>query len=203
MDVPRWFADLMESELRGIVSLSSEQLARLHSHYELLVKWNQRMNLTSICSPEEIVIRHYCESLFFGAEMAKAGGGGSIVDVGSGAGFPGIPVAVLHPEWRVTLVESNVRKSVFLRESSRGLTNVTVKAVRAESLAEHFDRVVSRAVKPEDVLRLLPRLAGQVGLLLGETDLASIRDSRGFRWLDPVKLPWGDHRLAVFGECFT
>src|SRR6266849_6476088 len=131
MAVAAWFADLLKQELQGRVDLSDSQIAQLHEHYELLQRWNQKINLTSIPSGPEAVVRHYCESLFFAANLpvtAKA----RIADLGSGAGFPGVPIAILRPEWVVALIESHKRKAVFLREATRGLGNAVVLANRAE-----------------------------------------------------------------------
>src|ERR1017187_6190482 len=101
------------------------------------MRWNRSLNLTAIRSREEAIERHYCESLFLGARLPA--GALRIADVGSGAGFPGFPVAVLRPECSVTLIESHKRKAVFLREASRTLPNVRVFAKRAEDVGERFD----------------------------------------------------------------
>src|SRR6266853_1771414 len=161
MAVAAWFADLLKQELQGRVDLSDSQIAQLHEHYELLQRWNRKINLTSIPSGAEAVIRHYCESLFFGANLPiteKA----TIADLGSGAGFPGVPVAILRPEWTVALIESHQRKAVFLREASRGLGNVVVLANRAGDVEGSFDWLVSRAVDAKDVLENTPRLATHI-----------------------------------------
>src|SRR5258708_14809083 len=167
MPVAAWFAELLERELHGLVNLSDVQIGQLHEHYELLERWNRKINLTSIPSGPEAVIRHYCESLFFAANLPvteKA----RIADLGSGAGFPGVPMAILRPEWATALIESHQRKAVFLREATRGLGNVVVLANRAEDVGIGFDWLVSRAVDPKDVLRNTPRLAPHIGLMLGE-----------------------------------
>src|SRR5208337_5462263 len=169
MELPR-FAELLSRQLNGIANLSAPQVSSLHSHFELLLKWNQRINLTSVRSPEEIITRHYCESIFFGAHLPDAPDGFRILDLGSGAGFPGVPMAVLRPGWRITLLESHQRKAVFLRESTRGLPNVSVVSQRIEAVSARFDWLVSRAVKLEDVLGAIPRVSSLVGLLMGEAD---------------------------------
>src|SRR5262249_25647948 len=147
---------------------------QLESHFNLLTAWNQRLNLTRIESLEDAVKLHYCESLFLGYWLPP--GALHIADVGSGAGFPGIPIAILRPECSVTLVESHQRKSVFLAEASRGLPNVRVLLSRAEEIHESFDWVVSRAVDPKSVLNLnqAPRAAllsneGQTPIPWGRT----------------------------------
>jgi 16S rRNA (guanine527-N7)-methyltransferase len=197
--VPRWFQELLERELRPWLTLSSEQIRRLWEHYELLLRWNEKINLTSIHPGEEMVIRHHCESLFFGAHLPVAPEASSILDFGSGAGFPGVPMAILEPRWRITLLESNHRKAVFLRESTRRLPEVSVLVERAESVERGYDWLVSRGVDPGDVLKNVPRLAPRVGLMLGEDDFFAVREHPGIAWSEPVRLPWGDRRLCVFG----
>jgi 16S rRNA (guanine527-N7)-methyltransferase len=195
----RHFAELLSRELAGIVDLSWEQVAFLHAHFELLLRWNQRLNLTSVRSPEEIITRHYCESIFFGLHLPAAPDGISVLDLGSGAGFPGVPMAVLRPEWQVTLVESHKRKGVFLRESTRGLHNVSVLSERVESVEDRYGWLVSRAVRLPDVLSQVPRLSGRVGLLMGEADLGELHESCDIEWSEPVRVPWGDRRICVYG----
>lgn len=200
MPVPAWFAEVLERELRPWLSLSHQQLTDLYTHYQLLERWNERINLTSLKPGVEMVIRHYCESLFLGAQLPVAGDAALIVDVGSGAGFPGVPIAILRPRWQVTLVESVQRKAVFLREATRHLKNVAVLAQRAEDVQGHFDWIVSRAVHPKDILANLPRLASRVGLLVGETNFQALESFKTIAWSQPVRLPWGDRRLCMLGE---
>ncbi|HTA68631.1 MAG TPA: 16S rRNA (guanine(527)-N(7))-methyltransferase RsmG [Bryobacteraceae bacterium] len=200
MAAPRWFAELIQKELQPWLTLFEDQIRNLWEHYEVLLRWNDRINLTSIPPGEEMVIRHYCESVFFGAHMPGASGEPSILDMGSGAGFPGVPIAILRPAWRITLLESHQRKAVFLRESTRGLPNISVLARRAESVPGRFDWVVSRGVDPKEVLRNVPRLARSVGLMLGEDDFSAIQSFQDIAWSKLVRLPWGDRRLCVYGE---
>ncbi len=194
MPTPDWFSELLDPEL------SQTQIAELYQHYELLIRWNQRMNLTAVTAGPEMVIRHYCESLFFAAHLPAGHGAISVIDVGSGAGFPGIPMAILQPDWHVTLVESSQRKAVFLRESSRFLSNVSVSAQRVEHYDSQGDWVVARAVDPQEVLQNVPRLAPNVGLMIGEDDLSLIRDNKRIAWAEPVRLPWGDRKVCVYGN---
>lgn len=195
--VPEWFADLLQRELAAWVTLSPEQVSRLYEHYGLLERWNRRMNLTSVEPGRELVVRHYCESLFFAAQLENHSS--SVVDIGSGAGFPGVPIAILKPDSRVSLVESNQRKAVFLREATRHMANVSVVAQRAETVSHSFDWLVSRAVNPKDVVGLVPRLASRIGLMLGESDFLEIRNAKHIAWSEPIQLPWGDRRICVLG----
>jgi 16S rRNA (guanine(527)-N(7))-methyltransferase RsmG len=201
--VPTWFAELLARELGSWVHLSELQVTQLYQHYDVLIRWNQRMNLTTIKPGLDTLIRHYCESLFFAVHLPAADNKISVLDLGSGAGFPGIPMAVLRPSWNVTLVESSQRKAVFLRESSRHLPNVSVRAERMEKLSKEGDWAIARAVNPEEVLLNVPRLAPHVGLMLGENDFSFIRHDSRIAWAEPVRLPWGDRRLCVYGKCST
>ena len=185
--MPDSFAALLVRGLNGRVTLSEDQIGALDRHYQLLVKWNRVLNLTSIRDTEEAVIRHYCECLFFASLLPETG---RVLDLGSGAGFPGVPVAILHPEMHVTLLESHQRKAVFLIEATRELTNVDVLPKRAEDISGGWDLVVARAVDPQEVLRQAPRLTPRVGMLVGGTD-SLVFDER-------IKLPWGDDRWAAF-----
>jgi 16S rRNA (guanine527-N7)-methyltransferase len=198
MAVPSWFAEILERELAGCVNLSGDQLISLHEHYALLDRWNEKMNLTSVERGEETVIRHFCESLFFAARLDH--NTTSIADIGSGAGFPGIPIAILNPELRVSLVESSQRKAVFLREATRGLPNVSVIAQRAEEVAMTFDTLVARAVNSKEVVALMPRLASKIGLMMGETHFLQLQTLKHIAWSEPIRLPWGDRRICAFGH---
>jgi 16S rRNA (guanine527-N7)-methyltransferase len=201
MAVPNWFAEVLHRELAAWVSVSDKQLVQLYEHYVLLDRWNKKMNLTSVAPGEETVIRHYCESLFFAAHLEN--GAISLADIGSGAGFPGVPIAILKPESRLTLVESNQRKAVFLREATRSLANVSVVGRRAEELSSTFDQLVSRAVSPQEVVALIPRLASKIGLMLAEADFLELQSAKHIAWSEPIRLPWGDRRICVFGNGST
>jgi 16S rRNA (guanine527-N7)-methyltransferase len=182
------FDEILRAELSGIIDLSDRQLRRLNEHFELLVRWNERLNLTTILDLPEAAIRHYCESLFVAAHID----GVSVVDVGSGPGFPGIPIAVARPEWDITLIESHKRKAAFLREASRDLKNVRVLDKRAEDTSGHHDWLVSRAVDPRSILRL--RLATRFAILIGEDDAAVAGGGH------VLSLPWGERRRLAIGE---
>jgi 16S rRNA (guanine527-N7)-methyltransferase len=122
-------------------------LPQLSSYLDLLLKWNARTNLTAIRDPEEIVRRHFGESLFAARHLDPKVL--TVLDLGSGAGFPGLPIAIFHPEIQVMLAESQNKKVSFLREVVRTLgLRTEVWANRAELLpaARHFDTVTLRAV---------------------------------------------------------
>jgi 16S rRNA (guanine527-N7)-methyltransferase len=142
---------LSESEIAALLTPylapPPEILPALFTYLDLLLKWNARTNLTAIRIPEEIVRRHFGESLFAGQHLGPCE---TILDLGSGAGFPGLPIALLHPEIKVTLAESQNKKATFLREVVRtlNLPKVEIWAARAESLppTRQFHTVTLRAV---------------------------------------------------------
>lgn len=188
------FPDLLRRKLGGIVELTSNQICRLEAHYQLLLRWNRVLNLTSIDSMEEAVERHYCESLFLASYLPPHPF--RLVDIGSGAGFPGIPIAIVRPECSITLVESHLRKAVFLREATRDLSNVFVLGKRAESLGEGFDFAVSRAVSYRDLVPILRKITRHADLLTGaEAPPVEL----GFEWEQPIILPWGRQTFLRIG----
>lgn len=189
------FVETLRERLGPIANLSAAQLDQLRQHYELLVRWNKVVNLTAVKELDEIVERHYCESIYLAAHLPA--GPLTVADVGSGAGFPGTPIAVCRPDCHITLIESHQRKAVFLRESTRTLPSVSVLAKRAEDVQGRFDWTVSRAVKPSDIARSLRRLAPNVALLAGESVDSELPE---FSWQPPIRLPWGRKRFLWIGS---
>jgi 16S rRNA (guanine(527)-N(7))-methyltransferase RsmG len=179
------FRELLYTEFLPFAELSDDQLDRLEQHYNLLVRWNERLNLTRITDVSESVRFHYCESLYLGLNLPP--GPLRVADVGSGGGFPGIPIAVLRPEFQVALIESHQRKAVFLREAVRDIHSTRVLSIRAEEVQEQFDWVVSRAVSPKEVLAA--HLSPNYGLLVAARDTPV-----GSRIL---RSPWGQDRILA------
>ncbi len=169
--------------------LTEEQREQLRRHHDLLLQWNRKINLVSERGETELIERHYYESLFLGRHLPA--GPLRIADLGSGAGFPGFVVAVQRPEFSMTLIESHRRKAVFLREAAREISNVSVRAQRAEEVNERFDWVISRAVRYQDICKTLLSLAPKAALLTGDTDIDELP---GYEWAEPIRLPWGDNR---------
>lgn len=140
-----------------------ELYAQLATYLDLLLKWNARTNLTAIRDPEEIVRRHFGESLFAGLQLVgRVADDARLLDFGSGAGFPGLPIQLLLPGLRVTLAESQGKKASFLREAVRVLglsASTTVWAGRVEDLpdADRFDVVTLRAVDRMEVAVMAAR----------------------------------------------
>ncbi|MGA1984612.1 MAG: 16S rRNA (guanine(527)-N(7))-methyltransferase RsmG [Acidobacteriaceae bacterium] len=120
--------------------------SQLVLYLDLILKWNDRVNLTAIRNPEDIVRRHFGESLFAAAHLGPCR---TLLDYGSGAGFPGLPIQLAHPTLQVTLAESRARKAAFLHEAVRTLNLPTeIWPHRVESMADNrtFDAVTLRAV---------------------------------------------------------
>jgi 16S rRNA (guanine527-N7)-methyltransferase len=166
--------------------------AQLSTYLDLLLKWNARTNLTAIRDPEEIVQRHFGESLFTGIHLGSrltapslsstlAPLSPALLDLGSGAGFPGLPIQLLYPALKVTLAESQNKKSTFLREVVRTLNLPTeIWAARAETLppSRLFDIVTLRAVDnmAHALVAAKPRLTpnGLLAILITEPSPTSV-----------------------------
>ena len=130
------------------ISLSPAQLDQLDHYAEILVSYNEKVNLTAITSPEGIEDRHFADSLLFAAQPEVQG---KLVDVGTGAGFPGLPLKIAQPDISLTLLDSLDKRVRFLGDvcAATGLTDVTCLHTRAEEAPElrgQFDAAVSRAV---------------------------------------------------------
>jgi len=140
-------ATLLQPYLLPQTTLRDALYPKLSLYLDLLLKWNARTNLTAIRNPEEIVRRHFGESLFAAQHLDRTAT--TLLDFGSGAGFPGLPIALLHPEIQVTLAESQNKKATFLRETVRTLNLSTeIWAARVETMpdARLFHTVTLRAV---------------------------------------------------------
>jgi 16S rRNA (guanine527-N7)-methyltransferase len=191
------FVTLLEQTLAGQGGIEAAQAEAFWRHYRLLLHWNRKLNLTRIAGLREAVELHYAESVFAARHLPADAR--RIADVGSGGGFPGLVVAVMHPEVEVTLIEARERKAVFLREASRAMPNVRVEARRAEIVPGPFDCVTSRAVSREDLLACLHGLADRFLVLCSSADAAEWQTTPG-AILDHVwPLPWGRTRVLIAG----
>ena len=187
-------------------ALNETQIDQLTEHYAIMRAWNARINLTRIVEPEEAARLHYADSLYGGQFIEAAR---SLIDLGSGAGFPAIPLAVLRPDVQVTALEANHKKALFLREAqdALGLSNFSVVAARLEAVdLAGFDLLTSRAIdRAETVLpAVIERLhAPQRFMLYGASDLLgklTPRFSAGYR-IDSRPIPESESRLvAIFSR---
>jgi 16S rRNA (guanine527-N7)-methyltransferase len=186
---------------------SAPQLKKLSLHYSMLCKWNQRTNLTRIVEPSEAARLHYAESLF-GAKFI--GDSRSLLDIGSGAGFPAVPLAVIRPDLDVTALEANQKKSLFLLEikDALDLANLSVLRARLEDFDWHrYQLLTSRAIdRAEEILpAIISRLSvGQRLMLYCANRLLSALERRAGHSLHPVvhPIPESENRLiALFGRC--
>ena len=157
------------------IGLSDAQIEQFRRYYEVLTDWNSRINLTSVTGREEVQTTHFLDSLTVSLaiprDLLKEG---CFADVGSGGGFPGIPLKIAFPGLRATLIESTAKKTAYLRElcGRLGLSGVDVRTGRAETLAhdpelrEQFDIVLARALAGMAVLTELTlpfcRMGGRV-----------------------------------------
>jgi 16S rRNA (guanine527-N7)-methyltransferase len=145
----------------GIGPLGEEQIAQLVRHYAMLCRWNQRINLTRIVAAHDAAKFHYAESLFGAPFIA---GARTLLDIGSGAGFPGIPLAVIRPDVQVTALEANQKKSLFLMEAkdALGLSNFKVVNARVEEFDwSGYDLLTSRALDRAEAI--LPSVIKRLG----------------------------------------
>ena len=147
---------LVEGARQLALPLTEHQLEQFQTYYEQLVDWNQRVNLTAITDYEEVQVRHFVDSLtiVLALEGPAWVNGSALLDIGTGAGMPGIPLKIVHPEARLVLLDSVAKKTAFLRHIVKelGLAKTEIITERAEGIAhlaeyrETFDLVVCRAV---------------------------------------------------------
>lgn len=187
--------------------LSGEQLAAIQEYVSLLLRWNQSMNLTAIEDSVEILCRHFGESLF-GASILKVGKS-RLADVGTGAGFPGLPIKIACPEMELALFESNSKKRAFLTEISQRLrlSAVTVRRERYEEFRSDgrgFDFVCARALGDHEVFlpwaRDVLKPGGLLALWLGTDESIRLGRRREFAWDTPVPIPESRRRVILVGR---
>jgi 16S rRNA (guanine527-N7)-methyltransferase len=189
----------------GHLPLDSETASRFEDYSVLLQRWNARTNLTAIRDEDGMLRHHFAECI--AAAQALPIDSGTLLDFGSGAGFPGIPIALCKPEVHVTLAESQGKKTAFLREAIRTLgLSTQVYSDRAEKLGKTFDLVTLRAVdKMETAIEAataLVRPEGWLVLLATSNTQACLQVAAGneFTWSVPEPLPGGDDRILLLGH---
>lgn len=189
----------------GLQALDAELTKRFETYLSLLLRWNAKINLTAIRDEEGILSRHFVESI--ACARALPAGVSTLLDLGSGAGFPGIPIALCRPEIVVTLAESQGKKAAFLLEAARVLgAALKVHCGRAETLAMQFDCVTLRAVdRMQEAVRAASRLiepSGLLALMTSSAELGSVQTATGpeFSWSKPIPLPGSEGRVLVLGN---
>jgi len=189
------------------VLATTDLRARIREYVELLLKWNRTVSLTTVTDVDEVLSFHFGESLFalpmLPVEKSR------LADVGSGAGFPGIPLAMARPALQVTLIEPNVKKFSFLSEVVRNLDISNAVPFRGRMAEfqhekEPLDVVTARALGQFDKLirwsqhQLGP--SGSLFLWLGQEDATKLSADPRFRWGTQVKIPGAERRAILVGS---
>ncbi|MCU1239368.1 MAG: gidB [Candidatus Acidoferrum typicum] len=185
---------------------TTAQIAAIQRYVSMLLVWNEKINLTAIRDPLEVLYRHFCESMYAAAAMPLDAG--RLADVGSGGGFPGLALKIARPELQVILIESNVKKATFLAEVVRelGFSDTRVLVSRYEDLGEEIaplDFACSRALGEFD--KFLgwagsERVAAREAVLwVGGRDVEEVKKVRGWNWKELIAIPHSLQRFLLVG----
>jgi 16S rRNA (guanine527-N7)-methyltransferase len=195
-------------ELRNYgVSGTTEICSAIRAYIPLLLHWNRSISLTTVTDPLDIVRFHFGESMF--AASALSNRNGRLADVGSGAGFPGIPLNLVIPNLCIVLIESNAKRAAFLAEAIRelGLKRAEVFRGRFDDftlVAPGFDVITARALGMHEKLIKWSRAAINVGgslvLWLGAADAAQVSMQESWRWRNPLPIPGSRSRTILIGD---
>lgn len=189
------------------ITASSQLCDQIRVYIDLLLRWNQKTSLTTVTQPEDIARFHFGESLL--AVPSVPIRHGRLADVGSGAGFPAVPIRMVSENLGVILVESNQKKATFLAEVVRALylKNVDVRRSRMNDVdltQEKVDFVSARALGIDDDFLKWSHSAlksrGSVVLWLGAADASGISQNAGWKWSDPIRIPQSDRRVILRGS---
>jgi 16S rRNA (guanine527-N7)-methyltransferase len=189
------------------LAASDEQVLQIQQYIKILLMWNEKVNLTAIRDPLEILHRHFCESMYAAEALSLTDG--RLADVGSGGGFPGLPLKIIRPNLQVFLIESNLKKATFLAEVIRelGLSGAQVLVRRYGELGEEIaplDYICSRALGEFpaflDWASSEQIAAKQVILWIGARDLPEIQNIRSWDWREPIQVPHSLRRLVLVGR---
>jgi 16S rRNA (guanine527-N7)-methyltransferase len=188
------------------VDVNDKQVLMIQEYMRILRHWNEKLDLTAIRDPLEILHRHFCESMF--AAVSVPIEFGRLADIGAGPGFPGLPLKILRPELELFLVESNIKRGTFLAEVIRGLelANAKVLISRYEELFEELapvDYLCARALG-EHVAFLKwaaeeSLAVRQIVLWIGGRDVAEARKSPYWEWREPIAIPQSLQRFLLVG----
>jgi len=201
---PRIIADALAP---FAIKLDQDQIEKVRKYGLLLLKWNRSMSLTTVTNHVEILGRHFGESVF--GAMALAIEQCRLVDIGTGAGFPGLALKIFRPGIRLTLVESNKKKCAFLAEVVRSLqlTDVEIRSERFEDIRPETiqaDIVTSRAVGEfKQLMRWSEKALVQRGhlmLWIGSEDSTRVMSTPNWTWLPAVRIPDSQRRFILVGR---
>jgi 16S rRNA (guanine527-N7)-methyltransferase len=208
MIVKRLSDELITRELQLYGTIASARLCdQIRAYIDLLLRWNEKTALTAVTQPEEILRFHFGESILAASSVPIRHG--RLADVGSGAGFPAVPVRMVSENLSVILIESNQKKATFLAEVGRELqfNNVEVHRSRMEDVSlrgEPVDFVSARAVRIDhdflDWSHHSLNLTGSLVLWLGEEDASKISRSSQWKWGDPIRIPQSERRVILHGK---
>lgn len=204
---------LLEEELEHLgIATRSVAVDQLAIHFALLLVWNERMNLSAVRSPREIAQRHFAESLYL-TRILPVGISpprNMMVDVGSGAGFPGLALKAVWPQIPLILLEPNIKKSAFLKEVIRNcgyqhcLVQTRMLRDAVADLEGQVELVTMRAVlATDDVLTQIARLlmpGGMAALFMGSGQAESARQRRTLAWQNAYPIPGSHQRIILIGE---
>lgn len=188
----------------------AEQCDAIRAYIKLLQRWNEKISLTTVVDPEEILRFHFGESLLAAAYIPVRNG--RLADVGSGAGFPGIPLRLAAPALSVTLIESNTKKAAFLAEVIRELKLSGVEVIRermrdAPGDLQNLDFISARALGMHESLENWARQrlssTGKLILWLGESDLRTVAANDLWIWSEPIHIPGSKRRFIISGSMAT
>jgi 16S rRNA (guanine527-N7)-methyltransferase len=188
------------------IAASARLCDQIRTYIDLVLRWNQKTSLTTVTDPAEMLRFHFGESLL--AVEAVPIRHGRLADVGSGAGFPAVPIRMVCEGLNIILIESNQKKATFLAEVARELQlqDVEVRRGRMKDVSfgdEPVDFVSARAVRIDDEFlawshrSLSP--AGSLVLWFGEDDASKIHQRPGWEWADPIRIPQSDRRVILHG----
>ena len=153
MEYEEFKSELIKQLKKIDIEIDEEKVIRFYKYMNLLIEWNKKINLTAIIEPNDIILKHFVDSLSL-VKSIKLNGDESLIDVGTGAGFPGIPIKIMFPNLKITLMDSLNKRLLFLNEviNKLGLDKIELVHGRAEDLGknsnyrEKYDLCVSRAV---------------------------------------------------------
>jgi 16S rRNA (guanine527-N7)-methyltransferase len=186
--------------------VSTVTCSQIKTYIELLIQWNQKISLTTIIDPIQIVNSHFGESIFAASAVPMTGG--RLADVGTGPGFPGIPLRMVVSDLDVTLIEPIAKKTAFLSEVVRKLEIGTTRVIRIrmESLVDvkPFDFITARALGHYEELLQWASVnlsdSGHVVLWLGESDAKAVSLISAWRWREPILIPNSERRYLLVGR---